>query len=278
MKYRMFVFLMVFVFSLLLVPSVKSQAKMSNSIILINKKITIEIGSKKKLIVKTRGKNNRWKSSNKKVVTVSKNGVIKAKKRGKARITVSNMFGKATCMVTVVNKKNNKKSDSSDTANKENENNVLMPSFEPEKAQEPKETPGTINYDSNITGEPSNQNPPIVLPDEGYNNGNTGGSQHSPGRISLCFKESIDVETLYTIMDGIEIESVYDYWKDYYDWYKNENNVDQEKLEMAKEKVGKNYYVVLKDKSDENLYNIIDLLKENPMVISADVIRADYPN
>lgn len=274
---KTFCIFVTFLLLILLVPT-KLQAKTSKGIRFAKNKITLNVGSKKKLSVKGNNIKIAWKSSNKKVVTVSKKGVIKAKKKGKARITVSNKFGKATCVVTVVNKKNDEKSGSSDISNKKNEKKVLMPSFEPERTQEPKETPGTADYGSNISGEPSNQNPPIVLPDEGYNNGNTDVPQHSPGCISLCFKESTDVETLYTIMDGIEIESVYDYWKDYYDWYKNENNVDQEKLEMAKENVGKNYYVELKDKSDENLYNAIDLLKKNPMVLYANVVKAEYPN
>jgi alpha-amylase len=43
-----------------------------------------------------------WKSSNKKVASVDKNGKIKAKKKGKAVITVTTSNGKkATCKVTV---------------------------------------------------------------------------------------------------------------------------------------------------------------------------------
>ena len=43
-----------------------------------------------------------WKSSNKKVVTVDKNGVIKAVKKGTATITVKTSGGKkAVCKITV---------------------------------------------------------------------------------------------------------------------------------------------------------------------------------
>lgn len=59
-------------------------------------KVTVNAGSVDKIT---------FKSSNKKVATVSKNGVIKAKKAGKARITVKS--GKRTkwCRVVVKNKK-----------------------------------------------------------------------------------------------------------------------------------------------------------------------------
>ncbi|MGD9560082.1 MAG: Ig domain-containing protein, partial [Oscillospiraceae bacterium] len=44
-----------------------------------------------------------WKSSNKKVATVDKNGRVTAKKKGKATITVTAKKGKkkATCVITV---------------------------------------------------------------------------------------------------------------------------------------------------------------------------------
>ncbi|MBQ9014992.1 MAG: Ig-like domain-containing protein [Firmicutes bacterium] len=44
-----------------------------------------------------------WKSSNKKVATVTSKGVVKAKKKGKATITVTTKDGKkkATCKITV---------------------------------------------------------------------------------------------------------------------------------------------------------------------------------
>ena len=58
----------------------------------------------------------KWKSSNKKIATVSKNGVVKAKKKGKVKITAYTASGKKiTCKVKVVNakKKAKKKSNSS---------------------------------------------------------------------------------------------------------------------------------------------------------------------
>ena len=42
-----------------------------------------------------------WKSSNKKIVTVSKSGVIKAKKKGKVTITVKSGNKKYNIKITV---------------------------------------------------------------------------------------------------------------------------------------------------------------------------------
>lgn len=44
----------------------------------------------------------KWTSSNKNVVSVNKNGVIKGLKKGKATITAQTSYGKATCIVTIV--------------------------------------------------------------------------------------------------------------------------------------------------------------------------------
>lgn len=62
--------------------------------------ITLSKGEKFKLKVKN-GKNTKWKSSNKKIVKVSKKGVIKAKKTGKATITCISNGRKIKCKVYV---------------------------------------------------------------------------------------------------------------------------------------------------------------------------------
>ena len=51
------------------------------------KKLTLQVGQKKKLKVNATSKKVAWISSNKKVATVSKKGLVKAKKKGKAVIT-----------------------------------------------------------------------------------------------------------------------------------------------------------------------------------------------
>ena len=78
-------------------------------------KITMTVGQSKKLkvkgISKKRAKRIKWKSSKKKVVTVTKTGKLKARKAGKATITAKVGKKKLKCKVTV--KKRKKKSNSS---------------------------------------------------------------------------------------------------------------------------------------------------------------------
>ena len=75
-------------------------------------KITMTVGQSKKLkvkgISKKRAKRIKWKSSKKKVVTVTKTGKLKARKAGKAVITAKVGKKKLKCKVTV--KKKRKKS------------------------------------------------------------------------------------------------------------------------------------------------------------------------
>lgn len=75
-------------------------------------KITMTVGHSKKLTVKgiskKQSKRIKWKSSSKKVVTVTKTGKIKARKAGKATITAKVGKKKLKCKVTV--KKKSKKS------------------------------------------------------------------------------------------------------------------------------------------------------------------------
>jgi len=64
-------------------------------------KKTLAVGQTAKLKVKGTGKSVKWKTSNKAIVSVSSNGKIRAKKKGKATITAK--VGKKTlkCVVTV---------------------------------------------------------------------------------------------------------------------------------------------------------------------------------
>lgn len=69
--------------------------------------ITITEGKTKKLKVKKKGKKKvSWKSSNKKIATVSKDGVVKAKKAGRCKITAKVGKKRLVCQVKV--KANNK--------------------------------------------------------------------------------------------------------------------------------------------------------------------------
>lgn len=86
-------------------------------------KITMTVGQSKKLTVKgiskKQAKRIKWKSSSKKVVTVTKTGKIKARKTGKATITAKVGKKKLKCKVTVKkSKKSTKKKESNSSSKK----------------------------------------------------------------------------------------------------------------------------------------------------------------
>lgn len=87
-------------------------------------KITMTVGQSKKLkvkgISKKRAKRIKWKSSKKKVVTVTKTGKLKARKAGKATITAKVGKKKLKCKVTVKKKrkKSTKKKESNSSSKK----------------------------------------------------------------------------------------------------------------------------------------------------------------
>lgn len=70
------------------------------------KKITVRVGKTFKLKVKNNKKKVRWKTSNKKIATVSKRGQVKGKKPGKAIITAKVGKKRLKCRVVVKRKKN----------------------------------------------------------------------------------------------------------------------------------------------------------------------------
>lgn len=73
----------------------------------LNKKaFTLTVGSTQKLTLKNAPKNKTvtWKSSNKKIATVTRKGSVTAKKQGKATITAKVGKKKCTCKVTVIRK------------------------------------------------------------------------------------------------------------------------------------------------------------------------------
>ena len=67
------------------------------------KKVTMRVGNKQALALDTTNISGKikWKSSNKSVATVSKRGVVKAKKKGTVKITASYKDCKAVCKVKV---------------------------------------------------------------------------------------------------------------------------------------------------------------------------------
>ncbi len=88
--------------ALLAVPQVNAKKKAS----LKKKSIKIEAGQKKKIAIKNKAKNKKYlfSSNKKKIAAVTKKGVIKAKKKGKAVITVKEKDKKGNKKARIVGK------------------------------------------------------------------------------------------------------------------------------------------------------------------------------
>lgn len=116
-----FAWILTFVMMLSILPATQVNAATKPK--LSKTKITMTVGQSKKLTVKgiskKQAKRIKWKSSSKKVVTVTKTGKIKARKTGKATITAKVGKKKLKCKVTVKkSKKFTKKKESNSSSKK----------------------------------------------------------------------------------------------------------------------------------------------------------------
>ncbi len=95
-------------------------------------KVTLKVGSKKKLKLKFTKKKAKWYSNRKSIATVTGKGVVKAKKVGQAIITAKVGKKKYKCKVTVI-AKNTSTTDSPVSTNYD----VIIPSLIPNQSQQP---------------------------------------------------------------------------------------------------------------------------------------------
>ncbi len=108
------------------------------SLSLNRKKLTLRPGKSYTLKIRGRkSKNVRWKSSNKKIATVNRQGKVTAKKAGKAKVTVMIKNKKLVCRVTV---KNNNKPVTKPTATPKPSVPGLPPAQKPTISPAPKPT------------------------------------------------------------------------------------------------------------------------------------------
>ncbi|MCR5692330.1 MAG: family 43 glycosylhydrolase, partial [Eubacterium sp.] len=84
------------------------EAAAAKKVKLNKKKLTLRVGKKYKLKLKNNKKKVKWSSSKKKVATVTKKGLVKAKKKGTCKITAKVGKKKYVCKVTVKKKKTTK--------------------------------------------------------------------------------------------------------------------------------------------------------------------------
>ena len=120
------------------VPGQQTDAKAK--VKLNKKKLVLTVGKKAKLKVKGTKKKVKWSSSKKKIATVTKKGVVKAKKKGTAKIVAKVGKKKYTCKVVVKAKKKAKVTSKPKAVAKVTAKPGTLPSKNPQVSDNPSQT------------------------------------------------------------------------------------------------------------------------------------------
>ena len=120
------------------VPGQQTDAKAK--VKLNKKKLVLTVGKKAKLKVKGTKKKVKWSSSKEKIATVTKKGVVKAKKKGTAKIVAKIGKKKYTCKVVVKAKKKAKVTSKPKATAKVTANPGTLPSKNPQVSDNPSQT------------------------------------------------------------------------------------------------------------------------------------------
>ena len=120
------------------VPGQQTDAKAK--VKLNKKKLVLTVGKKAKLKVKGTKKKVKWSSSKKKIATVTKKGVVKAKKKGTAKIVAKIGKKKYTCKVVVKAKKKAKVTSKPKAVAKVTAKPGTLPSKNPQVSDNPSQT------------------------------------------------------------------------------------------------------------------------------------------
>lgn len=129
------------------------------------KKITLSVGKTKKLSIRRNTRKVNWKSSNTRVVIVSKSGKIKAKKAGRATITATIKKKKYRCRVIVTPKsRSNTHSVTQNTFSNSATQTSTTSASSPSSGKQPSTTHSKSNSTEASTMNPSNR-------DQGWSSG-----------------------------------------------------------------------------------------------------------
>ena len=120
------------------VPGQQTDAKAK--VKLNKKKLVLTVGKKAKLKVKGTKKKVKWSSSKKKIATVTKKGVVKAKKKGTAKIVAKIGKKKYTCKVVVKAKKKAKVTSKPKAVAKVTAKPGTIPTKNPQVSDNPSQT------------------------------------------------------------------------------------------------------------------------------------------
>ncbi len=129
----------------IIIPNVVDSHAAPKKAALNKKRVTLTVGQSAKLKVKNCRKKVKWSSNKKKIVSVNKNGKIRGRKKGTAKITAKFGKKKLVCSVTVKAKKVTTNPDTDKpTDNKPSVPSPTSPSTTPAPATNPTTPPKSL--------------------------------------------------------------------------------------------------------------------------------------
>lgn len=226
----------VLAFAFIISSSIEAKVRISK------KRITLNVSEKHTLRLKGAKSGVKWKSSNPKVAKVSKKGKVTAIRKGKTTITAKTGKKKYKCVVSV------KDSDTQSMITPVPDIIVKKPSVPtPSPDTEPTPTPDAPAPTPHITD-----------------------AEWAPGEVSVCFTDDCPESAKNEIFSKLDIVSKTDILEGIYNNLKKTEGADSEKVAEFEKKLGKQFIIVLSDKSREAVIAAITMLIKEPYVKYAE--------
>ncbi len=237
----------VLTFAFIISSSIEAKVRISK------KRVTLNVSDKYTLRLKGSKPGVKWKSSNPKVAKVSKKGKVTAIRKGKTTITAKTGKKKYKCVVSVKD---------SDTLSM----TTPVPNIIVKEPIAPTSAPDMTapTYTSSPTQSPDTEpTPPAPTP-------HIADAEWAPGEVNICFTDDCPESAKNDIFSKLDIVEKKDLLEGIYNNLKNTEGADSEKVAEFEKKLGKQYIIVLSDKSREAVIDAITMLIKEPYVKYAD--------
>ena len=237
----------VLAFAFIISSSIEAKVRISK------KRITLNVSEKHILRLKGAKSGVKWKSSNPKVAKGSKKGKVTAIHGGKTTITAKTGKKKYKCVVSV------KGTDTQSMI-------TPVPDIIVKKPGVPTPTSGMAAPSDTALPTPSPDTEPTPTPDAPAPTPDLANVEWIPGEVIIRFEDDCPDSVKSEILKKCNPVDMRDIYQKLYDLLKNQASSDKEELLLLKKDLGKNYIIVLPDKSESAVINAIKLLEKEPYV------------
>lgn len=241
----------VLTFAFIISSSIEAKVRISK------KRITLNVSEKHTLRLKGAKSGVKWKSSNPKVAKVSKKGKVTAIRRGKTTITAKTGKKKYKCVVSV------KGTDTQSII-------TPVPDIIVKKPGIPTPTSGMAAPADTALPTPSPDTEPTPTPDVPEPTPNILDDEWMPGEVIICFTDDCPESAKNEIFSKLDIVEKRDLLEGIYNNLKKTEGADSKKVAEFEKKLGKQYIIVLSDKSREAVIAAITMLIKEPYVKYAE--------